>query len=144
MVLRTITNQLKQFFLNTLRDPENYKFLTVGAVNAIILIGLTIVLTDQLNIFYLHSSIISFEMTIIIGFFINNFWTFSKKKYSKNIFQRFLEYQIFYAIGLLLNGIILFILTDYFSSHYSFSQIIAIFCVFLWNFYSSKKITFKN
>ena len=82
MVLRTITNQLKQFFLNTLRDPEIYKFLTVGAVNAIILIGLTIVLTDQLNIFYLHSSIISFEMTIIIGFFINNFWTFSKNKVS--------------------------------------------------------------
>lgn len=144
MILRTIVNQLKQFLLSIISDPEIYKFLTVGVVNAGILIGLTIVLTDQLNIFYLHSSIISFEITIIIGFFINNFWTFSKKEHSQKIFKRFVKYQIFYIIGLLLNGIILFVLTDYFSVHYSFSQIIAIFCVFLWNFYSSKKITFKS
>lgn len=144
MFFKTIVNQLKNLLLVTLKDPEIYKFLAVGTTNAIILITLTIILTENLNIFYLYSSIISFEITIIIGFFINNFWTFSKKKHSQNIFQRFLKYQIFYIIGLLLNGIILFVLTDYFSLHYLFSQLTSIFCVFLFNFYSSKKITFKN
>lgn len=144
MFLKSILNSLKGFLLTFLKNPQIYQFMVVGILNAVLLLLLTIFFTDFLNIFYLFSSIISYEITIILGFIIHEFWTFSKNKKTKTPFMRFFKYQIFYFLGLLINSIILFFLTDYFNINYTVSQFIGIFIVFFFNFYTSKKITFKN
>ncbi len=133
-----------EFSLNVLKNPQIYKFMIVGIVNAILLLGLTIFFTDYLNIFYLFSSIIAYEITIILGFIVHEYWTFVKIKKIKKSYVRFLKYNIFYFLGLLINSGFVFVLTNLFELHYSSSQFIAIIIVFLFNFFISKKITFKN
>jgi putative flippase GtrA len=142
--MKNILNSLKEFLLNMLKDPQIYKFLIVGIVNAILLLILTILFTDYLNIFYLFSSIMAYEITIILGFFIHEYWTFVKVKKIKKSYVRFLQYNIFYFLGLVINSGFVFMLTSFFELHYSSSQFFAIIIVFLFNFFTSKKITFKN
>jgi len=142
--MKNIICSFKKNLIRLLVDPKIYKFMFVGIVNAFLLLGLTIFFTDNLNIFYLFSSIISYEITIIFGFFIHEYWTFSKVSKIKKPYVRFVKYNIFYFLGLIINTGLVFALTDILLWHYSLSQIIAIFIVFLFNFSTSKKITFKN
>lgn len=142
--MKNIVNLLKEFSLKVLKDHQIYKFMIVGIINAVLLLGLTVLLTDYLNVYYLFSSIIVYEITIILGFVIHEYWTFKKIIKTKKPHIRFLKYNIFYFMGLVINSGFVFILTDFFKLHYSLSQIIAILIVFLFNFLTSKKITFKN
>ena len=121
-----------------------YKFIFVGIINAFFLLALTIFFTDYLNIFYIFSSIIAYEMTIIFGFFIHEYWTFVKINKIKKPHVRFIKYNIFYFLGSIINTGLVFTLTNFLQIHYSTSQVFAIFIVFLFNFYTSKKFTFNN
>ena len=95
MFLKTIVNLLKVFFSTLLKNPQIYKFMIVGIVNAILLLVLTIFFTDYLNIFYLLSSVIAYEITIILGFIVHEYWTFVKVKKITKSYVRFLKYNIF-------------------------------------------------
>ena len=142
--MKDIVNPLKEFLLKILKNSQIYKFIIVGIANAILLLVLTIFFTEYLNIFYLFSSIVAYEITIILGFIVHEYWTFVKVKKIKKSYVRFLKYNIFYFFGLVINSALVFVLTNIFELHYSSSQIIAIIVVFLFNFFTSKKITFKN
>ena len=144
MFLKTIVNLLKVFFSTLLKNPQIYKFMIVGIVNAILLLVLTIFFTDYFNIFYLLSSVIAYEITIILGFIVHEYWTFVKVKKITKSYVRFLKYNIFYFLGLVIHSGFVFMLTNFFELHYLLSQLIAIAVVFLFNFFISKKITFKN
>ncbi len=144
MFLKSIVNLLKVFFSTLLKNPQIYKFMIVGIVNAILLLVLTIFFTDYLNIFYLFSSVIAYEITIIFGFIVHEYWTFVKVKKIKKPYVRFLKYNVFYFLGLVIHSGFVFMLTTFFELHYLLSQLIAIAVVFLFNFFTSKKITFKN
>ena len=142
--MKDILNLFKKSAIDTLKDPKVYKFAIIGIMNAFLLLQLTIFFTNNLNIFYLLSSIIAYEITIVLGFLIHEYWTFSKINKIKKLHTRFIKYNIFYFFGLLINTGLVFVFTDLFELHYSISQIIAIIIVFLFNFFTSKKITFKN
>ena len=142
--MKNIFNFLKDSTLKILKNPQIYKFMIVGIVNAIFLLILTIILTDFLNVYYLFSSIIAYEITIIFGFILNENWTFSEIQKTQKRYIRFLKYNLFYFAGLLINSILVFVFTDITHVHYSLSQLFAIIFVFFFNYLTSKKITFKN
>ena len=73
------------FFL--LQKPEIYKFVIVGICNGIIVLFLTDILTDFLNIFYLFSVLVAYEISIISSFFMNDNWTFNKIKKKPGFFR---------------------------------------------------------
>ena len=66
------------------KKPEIYKYFLVGIGGSIIVLVMTFILTSFLEIFYIVSTIIAFEISIIWGYFANDRWTFGKfKKSSK-------------------------------------------------------------
>lgn len=132
------------FLLKIIKNLEIYKFLLVGIINAMIIIILIGFFTKILEIFYLYSAIISYEITIILGFFVHEHWTFSKMPKTKKKYIRLLNYNVFSLIGLGMNIGILLFLTEKLNFHYMISELIAIISVFVFNFISSKKITFRN
>ena len=132
------------FLLKMLKNPEIYKFMLVGLINSVLLLLLTIIFTAIFEIFYLISAIISYEITIILGFFIHEHWTFAKMPKIKKTYFRLLKYNAFYLIGLAFNAAILFFLTEFLYLHYTISQSIAVVIVFIYNFMTSKKITFRD
>ena len=142
--MENIERTIKKIISSTLKDPQIFKFMIVGIGNALLLLLLTMLFTEYLNIYYLISSIIAYEITIITGFIANEYWTFVKITKTKTVYVRFVKYNVFYFIGLIINSILVFVLTDLFEINYSWSQIFAIGIVFVFNFITSKKISFKN
>ena len=127
-----------------LQKPEIYKFVVVGICNGILLLILTGFFTSFLNIFYLISVLIGYEITVISSFLMNDNWTFSKVKKISSVQTRFIKYNIFALIGLGINLLVLFLLTNYLEIHYILSEGAAILVSFGFNYIASKKISFKN
>ncbi len=127
-----------------IQNPEIFKFISVGILNAVFLIFLLVFFTDFIGLFYILSAIIAYEITIILGFIIHDNWTFKKIIKSSKKKNRFLKYNIFSLLGLGLNSLILFILTENIHIEYYYSEIIAIVIVFIFNFSTSKLISFKK
>jgi len=127
-----------------LQKPEIYKFAIVGICNGILLLILTGFFTSFLNIFYLISVLIGYEISVISSFFMNDNWTFSKVKKISSVHTRFVKYNIFALMGLGINLLVLFLLTNYLEIHYILSESIAILVSFGFNYSASKKISFKN
>lgn len=75
---------------------------------------------------------------------MNDNWTFSKIQKTSHIYIRFFKFNTFSLIGLGINMIIVFMLTDLINIHYVLSEGIAILITFIFNFTTSKKISFKN
>ncbi len=130
------------FFL--LQKPEIYKFVIVGICNGIIVLFLTDILTDFLNIFYLFSVLVAYEISIISSFFMNDNWTFNKIKKIRSTHVRFIKYNTFSLMGLGINITILFVMTNFLGIHYVLSEGIAILISFGFNYTASKKISFKD
>ncbi len=127
-----------------LKTPEIYKFVTIGLFNGILVLFLTGILTSYLGIFYVASALISYELSIMSSFFMNDKWTFRNSFKTSKKHTRLIKYNAFSLIGMGLNGLILMILTDFFGFHYLISEGVAILIVFSFNYTTSKKISFKN
>ena len=131
-----------QNLVEFIKNPEIYKFFVVGLIGAIIVLVFTVVFTQIAGIFYVFSTVIAFELSLVWGFFANDKWTFSNIKKTKPIF-RFIKYNIFSLIGLGIIQFIMITLTTQTGIHYTFSQTIGIIAAFFFNFSMSKKISFK-
>lgn len=127
-----------------LRKPEIYKFALIGFFNMILVLALTAFFTEFFNVHYLFSVLLAYEVSIITSFFMNDHWTFNQMPKKSHTSTRFLKFNTFSLIGLCINMTILFLLTDFIGIHYFLSETIAILITFIFNFTTSKKISFKN
>ncbi len=75
---------------------------------------------------------------------MHDIWTFRKIKKTSQRHERFIKYNTFCILGLVINSVILVILTQYFGIHYAISEFSAIVITFIFNYGISKKISFKN
>jgi len=127
-----------------IKNPEIYKYITVGIINAILILTLTIIFTSVLGIFYVISAVVSYELSIIVSFFMHDKWTFVNVKKTSKMYLRFIKYNTFSLIGLGINALVLAILTDQVGLHYIISESFAILVAFLFNYTMNKKISFRN
>jgi len=123
-----------------------FKFGLVGISGIFVNIGILYGLTEYAGLYYLYSSLIAIEISIITNFILNDLWTFGaeKKKALYNTLQRFFSYQGVSIIGLGINFSILFILTEYLNIYYIWSNIVGILVTFVWNFVINRNFTWKN
>lgn len=121
------------------------KFLTVGISGTFVNTGVLFLLTEYAGLYYIFSSLIAIETSIVTNFLLNDVWTFSEKhnKISKK-HMRFLSYQLICTAGLLINITILFLLTNLTNMWYIYANIIAIICVFIWDFLVNRNITWNT
>ena len=127
-----------------IKNPEIYKYITVGIINAILILTLTIIFTSVLGIFYVISAVVSYELSIIVSFFMHDKWTFVNVKKTSKMYLRFIKYNTFSLIGLGINALVLAILTEQVGLHYTISESFAILVAFLFNYAMNKKISFRN
>ncbi len=133
-----------QNLVEFIKNPEIYKFFLVGLGGAIIILGLTLVFTSIFGIHYIISTVISFEFSMVWGFFANDKWTFSLVKKTSRPYLRFIKYNGFSLIGLGIIQVIMITLITYFGLHYTISQSVSIIVAFSFNFLMSKKFSFRN
>jgi dolichol-phosphate mannosyltransferase len=121
------------------------RFAVVGVSGIMVNMAVLYLLTSVFGIFYLISSLVAIELSILNNFFWNDRWTFCADPEHRlsNPWHRISVYHMISAGGLIVNVGILFVLTEYFGIYYLISNLIGILVAFAWNFSANRNITWK-
>ena len=121
------------------------KFCLIGGLGAVINLTATWFLTETGTFYYLVSGAIGIELGILSNFILNKLWTFQDVKISgiKAVGKAFLKDQLVRSVGLAANLFILWIMTEYFTVYYLYSQMTGVFLVAVWNFSGNKWFTWE-
>lgn len=120
-----------------------FRYTFVGGFAFIVDFGLLILLTEYFHIYYLLSAGIAFVFGLVVNYYLSINWVFDKRI----VRNRFVEFLIFTMIGLIglgLNELFLWLLTDKFLIHYILSKGITTFIVYFWNFFARKFLLFNK
>ncbi len=126
---------------NTLLQLFRYTF--VGGFAFLIDFSTLYILTDYLKIYYLFSAGIAFILGLIANYFLSVKWVFNSRKVENRLME-FLLFTLIGLVGLGLNELFLWILTELFLIYYLLSKMITTFVVYFWNFFARKIILFNT
>ena len=143
----SLSFMIRTFFYRRLVGKDNRftKFCIVGLSGVLVNEGILWLLSGVLGIYYLYSAIVSIESSIISNFSLNNIWTFREKRVKhENFFAKFIKYNLSCLIGVGLNIVILWAVTEFFSVHYLISNLFGIAVAVIWNYYVSVKWVWKK
>jgi len=112
------------------------KFCLVGASGVIVNMGLLWLLTEFAGLFYLFSSAISIETSIISNFTLNDFFTFPDRRTRglRDFLKRLVKFNLVSLAGLGLNMAVLWLLTSVLGVYYLLSNLCGIAVAILWNY----------
>lgn len=95
-------------------------------------------LTDKAHWFYLISGVIGATVSIVTDFFLNEVWTFSRRRRdgfsAPKLIQRFLKHILSKVVGLAIALSVLALGTQVFGIHYLVSNLMGIAASFIWNY----------
>ncbi len=118
------------------------RYCCVGGVAFIVDFTFLYILTDFFGIHYLSSAALSFLLGLIVNYHLSKMWVFDKTL----IQNRFAEFGIFALIGLvglLINELSIWFLTEKLHVYYLSSKVFTASIVLLWNFFLRKLVLFK-
>lgn len=113
-----------------------FKFGLVGASGVLVNQGLLWLLTELGGLFYLLSSVIAIETSIISNFLLNDFFTFRDRRPpgARSRLERLLKFNLVSLGGLVINLGTLWLFTSVFGVYYLISNLFGIALAFLWNY----------
>ena len=120
-----------------------FRYVFVGGLAFLVDYGLLFALTEYVGLHYLLSATCSFLAGLIVNYLISITWIFNQSKL-KNKWMEFTIFGLIGVVGLGLNNLFLYLLTDKLGVHYMISKIVVAAIVMLWNFIARKVILFKN
>jgi len=137
-------NSIIRYIKFNIITPRVLKFSIVGASGVLVNMGMLFFLTEVLNLFYMISSILAIEISIVTNFVLNDLWTWHDRQ-KKNLLARVLQYHISVGItAVVINWLLLIILTEFFGLYYLISNLIGISAGTLSNFVINDLWTFKE
>jgi len=121
-------------------------FGIVGISGIFVNMGLLWLLTRYGGIYYLASSIIAIEVSIINNFFWNDRWTFGSDPdhRRRSTPERFALFHVVSVGGAAINWLILFVLTEFGDIYYLLSNLAGILAGFVWNYLVNRNITWRR
>jgi dolichol-phosphate mannosyltransferase len=120
-------------------------FAIVGAIGTGVNIGALYAFTEFLGLFYVLSALLSIELATINNFILNDYIVFGKIK-PKMIsrWKRCGMYHLLTAAGNVISIILLYLFTEFAHIHYTISMFLAIVLVFIFNYKTNTKSTWKE
>lgn len=100
-------------------------------------------ITEVIRLSYLVSAAFSYVLGTSLSYALSVRFVFSLRRFS----SRVLEYGVFLAVGIIglcLNELFLWVLTDKVGIYYLISKIVAASLVFFWNFGARKLVLFSS
>lgn len=116
---------------------EASKYFIVGGFCAIIDFSLLYFLATSAGVNYVLASIISFVVGAVLNYFLCIGWIFKTRTIS-NRYLEFILYIVITTIGLGLNTIFIWCLTEFMHFHFMLSKVFATGITFIWNFSARK------
>jgi dolichol-phosphate mannosyltransferase len=121
------------------------RFALVGLSGIVVNTGILWALTERAGLYYLYSSAVAIETSIITNFLLNDFWTFggeSGHRMGRRI-HRFLSFQVVSLGGLVVNMAVLYIGKEIFGIYYLVANLLGILAAFIWNYLVNRHLTWK-
>ena len=118
-----------------------FKFCVVGFSGMIIDFGITWLLKEKIKINKYIANSTGFVLAASSNYFLNRFWTFNSQ--NNKIVTEYLSFFGISIIGLLINNLIIYLLSDKIKLNFYFSKLIATIIVTLWNFGMNYYFTFS-
>jgi dolichol-phosphate mannosyltransferase len=121
------------------------KFCFVGASGTFVCLGLLSLFTEVVGLFYIISSAISYETSIITNFVLNDTWTFRDRRSPgmRKFLYRGLKFNMVSLVGLGIHMAILWFFTEVVGLFYLISAIFAIAGAMFWNFFINTLWTWR-
>ena len=117
------------------------KFSLIGIIGVVINFLITFLLKEYLKVYKYVSNSFGYLIAISFNFLANKFFTF--KSDSSEIYDEIFKFIIVTSIGILINHIVVYLLTEKKNMNFYFSKIAAVIVVFIWNFTLHSIFTFK-
>lgn len=120
-----------------------FRYFFVGGFAFLVDYGLLVLLTEVFGLHYLVSATISFIAGLVVNYLLSTSWIF-RKSTLENKWAEFLIFAVIGVIGLGLNNLLLYLLTDKLHIHYMISKLITTALVMIWNFGARKIVLFNK
>ncbi|MFA6254803.1 MAG: GtrA family protein [Patescibacteria group bacterium] len=120
------------------------KFCLVGGTAALISFSIYYSFTEYLKMWYIYSSVCSFIISAVFNFLANKFWTFANQERGKQAITQMVKFFVVVFLGLVINTLIIYVLTDWQGIDYRLSWVFATGTVTFWNFGFNRFWTFKH
>ena len=118
------------------------KYTVSGGVSFLIDSGLLFVLATYVQLHYIVAATLSFICGLIVNYLLAIYWVFDEsKKESRK--EELLIYGTIGVVGLALNDVIIYSLTEATGIHFMVSKIVAAIIVLVFNFSLRKYYLFK-
>jgi dolichol-phosphate mannosyltransferase len=92
----------------------------------------------------LISLAIAIELSIVNNFVWNDLWTFGEGHRSRNVWHRFISFQLVSIGGALINWFLYYLLTRFGGVEYLLANLMAILVAFSWNYLVNRNITWRR
>ncbi len=130
-----------RFFNSNNNIKQVIKYILSGSIAFLIDFSILYFCTEILKIHYIVSSIIGFSVGLFVIYLFSINWIFNYRK--TNAINEILIFIFTGLIGIFLNTLFMWILTESFQLYFLFSKIITTAIVFAWNFISRKLLLFS-
>ena len=117
------------------------KFGVVGFSGVFIDFGITWLFKEKVKLNKYLSNTIGFICAATSNYFLNRIWTFQSE--NADVATEYGKFMLVSAIGLGINSLTLYLLTDKLKWNFYVSKIFAIGVATLWNFFANVLFTFK-
>ncbi|HID38652.1 MAG TPA: GtrA family protein [Calditrichaeota bacterium] len=135
---------VKTYIRQNLLQPRIFKFAVVGLSGVLVNMGLLYALTQYFGLYYILSSIIAIEVSILTNFVLNDIWTW-KDRQKKSYWKRIFQYHISVGItAVLANWLLLIFFTEVVDLHYMLANLIGISVGMLFNYTLNDLWTFRG
>lgn len=118
-----------------------FKFGFAGFIGLMIDFSVTYLCKEKLKWNKYLSNSLGFSLAVCNNYFLNRIWTF--KSTDSNIAKQFVFFLGISLIGLLLNNVVLYIMSERKNKSFYSSKIVATILVFFWNFTANSLLTFR-
>ncbi|MCU7693072.1 GtrA family protein [Haoranjiania flava] len=118
------------------------KFGIVGMSGMIVDFGFTWIFKEKLKVNKYIANSIGFVTAATSNYILNRVWTF--KSHEDNIPLEFFSFFTVSVIGLLINNLIIYLLTEKMNVKFYAAKLIAIGVVVIWNFFANYLVTFRS
>ena len=125
---------------NTIR--QFFRFCVVGSLGASINYFVFYILYKVSEVNYVVSSLIGFFFSATVIFIFNRQWTFMVR--DGYITKQFINFNVLIGFSFVVNGIVIYFVTNYFNIIPEVSQLFAMAVTTIINFSGSKLWVFKN
>ncbi len=118
------------------------KFCVVGGSGVIVDFAVTYLFKEKLHINKYIANSLGFISAASTNYLLNRIWTFESR--DPKITEQYLLFIGISAIGLGINNLIIYLLTEKMHLKFYFSKLLAIGVVTVWNFFMNYFFTFNS